>query len=420
MTFIGKVIKSGSHFLQSFKTDHTKKLLELEQLDQKMAAQQKKERNTDSMPFALTNRTFIKFWWFGILIIFVWLFVYKSLNVLYLIFMAYIISLAMEAIIDFLQQKLHYRGIAIAIAYVGMLILLLGAMVFIIPFILNQVSDIITIFINNIANFQDVLTTKSIVGIVKDTHWIPWTVQKALLESFSDPNVVSSVQSQLQQNISQMINMGTTYAKNIWSMAVNAVGSFVSFITQLSIVLTLSVLFSIQKDAVMKFIARLGGEKKYKFIYMKLERIYKKLGIWFKSQGLLCVFIGVTMYAMLWILAIFGIDLPQKWSLAAIAAMTEFIPYIGPIIWWVAAALVAFVNYGIYGALIVMGAVLVIQWLENNVFIPLLMNKTLGINPVVIFLSMIIWWIILGFVGVLLAVPIAVIITLILEKTLEE
>lgn len=95
-------------------------------------------------------------------------------------------------------------------------------------------------------------------------------------------------------------------------MAVNAVGSFVSFITQLSIVLTLSVLFSIQKDAVMKFIARLGGEKKYKFIYMKLERIYKKLGIWFKSQGLLCVFIGVAMYAMLWILAIFGIDLPQK------------------------------------------------------------------------------------------------------------
>lgn len=87
--------------------------------------------------------------------------------------MAYIISLAMEAIIDFLQQKLRYRGIAIAIAYIGMIILVLGAMVFIIPFILNQVSDIITIFINNIANFQDVLTTKSIVGIVKDTHWIP-------------------------------------------------------------------------------------------------------------------------------------------------------------------------------------------------------------------------------------------------------
>ena len=45
---------------------------------------------------------------------------------------------------------------------------------------------------------------------------------------------------------------------------------------------------------------------------MKLDRIYKKLGIRLKSQFLLCVFIGVAMYAALWILAIFGIDLPQK------------------------------------------------------------------------------------------------------------
>lgn len=95
-------------------------------------------------------------------------------------------------------------------------------------------------------------------------------------------------------------------------MAVTAVGTFVSFITQTSIVLTLSVLFSIQKDSVMKFIARLGGEKKYKFVYMKLERIYKKLGIRLKSQLFLCIIMGTAMYAALWILAIFGIDLPQK------------------------------------------------------------------------------------------------------------
>lgn len=115
-------------------------------------------------------------------------------------------------------------------------------------------------------------------------------------------------------------------------MAVSAVGTFFTFITQTSIVLTLAVLFSIQKDAVMKFIARLGGEKKYKFIYMKLERIYKKLGIWLKSQLFLCIFMGAAMYAALWILALFGIDLPQKGALAGIVAMTEFIPYIGPFI----------------------------------------------------------------------------------------
>jgi predicted PurR-regulated permease PerM len=52
--------------------------------------------------------------------------------------------------------------------------------------------------------------------------------------------------------------------------------------------------------------------------------------------------------------------------------------------------LVAFIHFGIYGALIVMGVVFLLQRLENNVLIPLLMNKTLGVNPVVIFISMII------------------------------
>jgi len=48
------------------------------------------------------------------------------------------------------------------------------------------------------------------------------------------------------------------------------------------------------------------------------------------------------------------------------------------------------------------------------------MNKTLGVNPVVIFISMIIGWLIMGILWVLLAVPIAVIITLLLEKTFDE
>ena len=420
MAFIHKVIQGGSDFFKSIKSDNKKQLLELEKLEKKLDEQQKQEKKTITAPFVFTNRMFLKFRAFGALVLFFWLFIYKSLSIIYLIFMAYIISLAMEAIIDFLQKKLTYRWIAIALAYLFVLILFLWAMVFIIPFILNQFSDIMTMVIGNMAHFQTVLTTKSLVGIIQDTNRLPWSLKAALLDSFSNPAVVSWVQNQLQQNLSQIVNLGTSYARNIGNMAVTAVGTFFNFIAQTSIVLTLSVLFSIQKDSVMKFIARLGGEKKYKFVYMKLERIYKKLGIWLKSQLLLCIFIGLAMYISLWILSIFGIDLPQKWALAGIAAMTEFIPYVGPIIWWLAATMVAFIHFGFYGALIVIGVVFLIQQLENNVIVPLLMNKTLWVNPVVIFISMIIWALILWVIWVLLAVPIAVIITLIMEKTFDE
>ncbi len=419
MAFIHKIIKGGSDFFKSIKSDNRKQLLELERLEKKIDEQKKHEKKQVTSPVLITNRMLIKFRGFGILVLFLWLLVYKSLNIIYLIFMAYIVSLAIEAIIDFLERRLRYRSIAIVLAYLFIILIFLGSLVFIIPFILNQISYIMTLFVSNIAHFQQLLETKSLIGVIQDTHRIPWGLKTALLDSFSNPAVVSGVQSQLNQNISQIINLGTVYARNIGTFAVSAVGTFFNFLTQTSIVLTLAVLFSFQKDAVMKFIAGLWGEKKYKFIYMKLDRIYKKLGIRLKSQFLLCVFIGVAMYAALWILAIFGIDLPQKWALAGIAAMTEFIPYIGPFIGWLAAALVAFIHFGIYGALIVIAVVLLIQRLENNVLVPLLMNKTLGVNPVVIFISMIIGAMILWMVGVLLAVPIAVIITLIVEKTFE-
>lgn len=420
MALIHKIIKGGSDFLKAIKSDNKKQLLELEKLEKQLEEQKNQEQKPKTNPLLISNRMFLKFWAFWILVLFFWFFIYKSLDIIYLIFMAYIVSLAIEAIIDFLQKRLQYRWISIALAYLFIIIVFLWSLVFIIPFILNQVSDIITLFIANISNFQQTLATKSLVGVIQDLHWIPWSLKKALLDSFSNPAVVVWVQKQIEQNISQIVSMGTSYVRNIGTMAVSAVGSFFNFITQTSIVLTLAVLFSIQKDAVMKFIAGLWGEKKYKFVYMKLERIYKKLGIWLKSQFLLCIFIGVTMYVSLWILSFFGIDLPQKWALAGIAAMTEFIPYIGPIIWWLAATLVAFIHFGIYGALTVIGVVFLIQRLENNVLIPLLMNKTLGVNPVVIFISMIIWALILWVIGILLAVPIAVIITLIMEKTFEE
>jgi hypothetical protein len=53
----------------------------------------------------------------------------------------------------------------------------------------------------------------------------------------------------IQENMAQLINIGTNYAKDLWGLAVSFVGNFFSFVTQTSIVLTLSVLFSLQKSS---------------------------------------------------------------------------------------------------------------------------------------------------------------------------
>jgi len=87
--------------------------------------------------------------------------------------MAYIVSLAMEAVISFFQRLLSYRGIAIVLTYLLFIVLIFGAMIFIVPFILSQLSDIMTIIIGNISHFQNILATKSLISIIQDTHRIP-------------------------------------------------------------------------------------------------------------------------------------------------------------------------------------------------------------------------------------------------------
>jgi putative permease len=130
---------------------------------------------------------------------------------------------------------------------------------------------------------------------------------------------------------------------------------------------------------------------------------------------LLCIYIGIIVAVVLQIVGWLGLDLPNKWSLALISWLTEFIPYIGPLLWGIPAWLLALTHYGLWGFGIIFVLYWFIQWTENNILIPYVMNKTLGLSPIVIFLCVLLGGLVLGFVGVVIGVPLAVIITMIYD-----
>jgi predicted PurR-regulated permease PerM len=125
---------------------------------------------------------------------------------------------------------------------------------------------------------------------------------------------------------------------------------------------------------------------------------------------------ALALYISLWVLELFGMSIPNKASLALILWLLDIIPYIWPIVGSIPAVIAWLTGFWLWGWIIVWIIATVINMVENNVLIPLLMSKTLWINTVVIFISMILGWMIMWLVGVLLAVPIAAIITLLFEK----
>ena len=132
MTIFHKIAKHGSNFLKSIKSDNTKQILELERLEKQIVELQAREKEVEKTQAQttggrmLSNRTSLKFWLIGILAMFLAYFIFKTVDILFLILTAFIVSLAIESIIEFFQKKLRHRGIAIVLAYVGLVIFVLA------------------------------------------------------------------------------------------------------------------------------------------------------------------------------------------------------------------------------------------------------------------------------------------------------
>lgn len=141
-----------------------------------------------------------------------------------------------------------------------------------------------------------------------------------------------------------------------------------------------------------------------------IAAIETKVGTYVAGQGVLMLVIGgmsLVAYAI--------IGLPYVLVLALVAGVMEAVPLVGPFLGAIPAALVA-LSIGPDKLVWVIVATLVIQQLENNFLVPRVMRKAVGVNPFVALLSIFAFTSLLGIPGALMAIPIAAIIQLMLDR----
>ncbi len=142
------------------------------------------------------------------------------------------------------------------------------------------------------------------------------------------------------------------------------------------------------------------------------ERVMREFGrIWnayLRGQVLL----ALTIFLVVWI----GLTLLQvqnSLALGLMAGMLEFIPVIGPIISAIAAVIVAFFQPDTVFALeswqyglVVMGFMILVQQLENNILVPRIVGDALDLNPIVVMIAVLMGGSIAGILGMILAAPV--------------
>jgi len=144
-----------------------------------------------------------------------------------------------------------------------------------------------------------------------------------------------------------------------------------------------------------------------------LRAIEIRLGAWVRGEFLLMSFIGVLTYVGLLLL---GVEFALP--LAIIAGILEIVPMIGPTISAIPAVLVALSVSPIF-ALTVVALYIVVQQLENNIFVPIVMKKSVGLSPIVTILALMIGGSLSGIAGAVLAVPVVLVLQVVLTSLLS-
>jgi predicted PurR-regulated permease PerM len=168
------------------------------------------------------------------------------------------------------------------------------------------------------------------------------------------------------------------------------------------LIIVLSFYLAFQKNGIANFLRIVTPYQYHNYVINLWERSQIKIGRWMQGQLILSLVIGMLVYLGLTILGVrnsllFGI----------LAGILEIIPLFGPILAALPVIAISFVDGGLSLALLVIGLYVIIQQFENHLLAPIVINKVVGVSPVLVIIALVIGAQIAGFLGLILSVPIS-------------
>lgn len=361
-----------------------------------------------------STKKIVRFWVIWLLIVLIGYFSYKVLNIIFLIISAYIVSMIMESLISWMQKRLT-RWLSIFFSYAVFLVILLWLFVVVIPFLYKQLSEAWSIGLSYLSNVQTQVSENGVYSTIINSEKIPDSLKEYFLNVSSDQSMVLKMQEAVQTNINEVINLWKKSVGQFGLFLVNFISWFTWFLINFLLFFVLCILFSVEKDTMTNFLASIWGSNQVELNRLKIQKIYSKLAVWFRSRLFISLLLAIAMWICLVIMWWCWLVIPWKLWLALLAWLLDLIPYIWPILTWILLFVVCILYNPLWVALVAVLILWIINVVENNIRAPLFMNKSLWISAVLIFISMLVGWLIMWFFGVLLSVPIAVILTIIFQ-----
>lgn len=303
-----------------------------------------------------------------------------------------LLAYMLNPFVEWIKKTLHLKGRAIAsiLAIIITLAVITLVLWWLIPYISSEVSEM----------------TKMLTAYAK--------------KSFTIPHIPAAVHDFFRQNIDltqwqklltkeQWMELLNNVASGTWSVLGSTMSLVMSVVTLL-LVLMYMFFILLDYDKITRGFKAAIPPRYRRLSFKIMNDVERTMSRYFRGQAMVSLLVGIVFAIEFSI-----IGLPMAIVFGMFIGVLNMVPYLQLISFPVAAflCLVASVDSGasfwsLFGW--TFAAYCICQVIQDLIFIPSIMKQQMGLNPAIIFLSLSIWGYVLGFVGLIIALPLTTLI----------
>ena len=334
--------------------------------------------------------TFRRVMWATIVLVIIaasfWL-LYRFYQVIFILFIAIILGTAIRPIVMWLSRRGISRLAGAILVYTLLLALTISFLLLLFPLILDQGVTVVAAVPGYYQGFREWLVNYPSPLILRFSEFLP--------ETLTDLEPTQQTGQQVLALAGQAMDYMASAARTLFT---------------LTAILLLAFHWTLDGPRTIQSLLRVIPPEQQESISSIIAVMETKVSFSIAGQGALCLFIGVMA-----LVAYLLIGLPNALVLALVAGVLEAVPYIGPTLGAIPAGVIA-LSISPSKLVWVIVATVIIQQIENNLLVPRVMRRAVGVNPFVSLLSIFTFSSLFGIAGALMAIPIAAIIQILLDR----
>lgn len=303
-------------------------------------------------------------------LLFLW-FIFFIKDIILMFFIALLVMTILDPLVTKLSKYKVPRGLSVLVSYA----VVLGTLGFTVAAIIPPLVSETTAFATGLPEYLENLGIYGVVG---------------------------------EQAASQLVGLVGSLPGQVVKIGLSIFSNFFATVT----VLVFAFYLLLSREKLDEQLGIFFGEVRKKDLGKLIDTLEFRLGGWARGQLTLMVIIGIVIYTGLRILGI-----PYALPLAMLAGLLEMIPYLGPI---VAAVPSIIIGFGISPVMGIGAAALalIVQQLENYLLVPKIMEKSVGVSPIITLLALAIGGRLAGVVGIIISVPVVITLQVVVSRYL--